>query len=400
MTPTAPAARTLWVGTYQRDGAVAGSGEGVWRVDVGPDGRFGTPHLATTLPAPSFLALHPSGRTLYAVGETDPGTLTALDVVDAADDPEAPRLVAAGSLASGGSFPCHVAAGPDAVWVANYGDGVAAVVPVDPATGAFRSDGVTAFPHAGGGPRTDRQDGPHAHSVTPAPAPRGPRGASGTGTGTGTGAGDSVLVADVGTDELRRYPAEPWKSPSATLDLALGGSPSARASDVAAILPPGAGARHVAVLPDGVLVVVGELDARLHVLVPDGARWAHAGAYPATAATTPDGLRPAPSHVALAGDLLTVGVRGADLLAVHRVRPAAPAGSAPTLEHLADVPLGAGAWPRHHAVVADGGEQALVVVANQGTSELAAVVLDRATGTGSVVGTLGLPTPPACVLEA
>jgi hypothetical protein len=110
-----------------------------------------------------------------------------------------------------------------------------------------------------------------------------------------------------------------------------------------------------------------------------------------------------PSHVVVtptgAGALLTVGVRGADVLAVHRVHDAD--GPAPTLEHLADIDLGAGAWPRHHEVLgpAEDGRW-IAVVARQGTNDLAAVLIDPDTGLGEIVDVLPLPTPPACVLEA
>lgn len=405
MTSDRAATRALWIGTYQREGASPGSGEGVWRVDVDlRTGAFGEPRLAVTLPAPSFLALHPSGRTLYAVGEDDPGTLTALEVLDAPDDAvgaegagpgeDAPAalLAAVGSLASGGTFPCHVLALDGEVWVANYGDGVAARLPVDPATGVPAAEGVATFRHHGSGPVTDRQEGPHAHFVHPA--------------------GAQVLVSDLGTDELRRYPT---------------GGPGDAGEDAAAtvVLPPGTGPRH-AVRCAGHLVVVGELDGRAHVLLPqpDGG-YEHLGSAPLVDldATLPEGTPVQASHVATSlaapDEALYVGVRGPDVLTVLTATPAGvEAGPGSVLDgvrwaHRADVPLGAGAWPRHHAVVDrgaarsdDGGPGALgphedlVVVALQGTSELVSVRVDPRTGAGQVAHRLPMPTPPACVLEA
>ncbi|OLT48041.1 hypothetical protein BJF88_03380 [Cellulosimicrobium sp. CUA-896] len=120
------------------------------------------------------------------------------------------------------------------------------------------------------------------------------------------------------------------------------------------------------------------------------------------------------------------------MLAVHAVVPA-PDGGAPTLEHLADTPVG-GAWPRHFAVLtptdatdaADAADAAaaaggvaggdhgarthdLVVVANQHddpgardgdgpTSNLALLRVARADGAGEVLDVLALPAP-ACVVE-
>lgn len=348
----------LWIGTYPKAEAAPGTGEGVWRVDVDADGRFTAGALAAPVASPSFLALDPSGRTLLAVTETEPGELTSFHVTDAG------TLAPAGSVASGGSSPCHVVGAPGAAWVANYGDGVAAVVPLsdDGALGEART-----FPHAGTGPVTERQEGPHAHFVHVW--------------------GDRVLVADLGTDELRTYPLD-------------GSGPG----EIAAVLPPGTGPRHLVELPDGTILLAGELDCRLHVLVPAGpGRLEHVGSVAITARTMADGAAGYPSHITVAGDLVHVGVRGPDVLSVLRVRAADDAGSSAgqpvgrlTIENVDDVDLGAGAWPRHHAVLADG---ALVVVAAQNTDALVAVRVDRASGKGEITDRLELPVP-ACVLEA
>lgn len=348
--------RHLWIGTYPA-GSTPGAGEGVWRVEVDPGtGAFGTPTLAAEVAAPSFLALHPQAPALYAVSETAPGRLTALHV--SGDGGLAPLR----GLASGGDSPCHVAATPRTVWVANYGDGAAAAV-------AVADDGTPATDHravhlgAGSGPVVDRQAGPHAHQVT--------------------AVGDHVLVTDLGADLVRRYPvdADPGRTPAE--------------DDVAARLPAGTGPRHLVVLPSGALVVVGELDAQLHVLVPSGTGWEHASAVP---------VRPGAvagedfgGHLTLSADgtRLHVGVRGPDVLAVHEVAD----GAAPTVTHLADTALGDSAWPRHHEVLAADGAE-LVVVALQGSSELVAVRLDAASGTGEVVSRVPWATPPACVVVA
>jgi len=359
----------LWVGTYPQPGGGPGSGESIWRVALGPDGAVEAAAPAAAATSPSFLALHPTGRTLYAVGETPAGTVTAFRVEDGgADEGGGVRLAPSGSLASGGDDPCHVLALGDTVWVANYGDGVAASVDVDPVTGDLAAEGVVAHPGVGSGPVVERQAGPHAHFVAEA--------------------GGDVLVCDLGADVVRRYPAV--------------GADAGAAADVAAVLPPGTGPRHLVTLPDGSLVVVGELDARLHVLVRNGDGWVPAAAVPISPAA--EAGRDYPAHVTLSGDgtRLHVGLRGADVLAVLRVT--LPDGGAPVLEHLADVPLGKGAWPRHHAVLSASGvgsdQPEIVVVALQDSSELATVRLDPATGTGEVVARHALPTPPACVLES
>ncbi|WP_125776274.1 lactonase family protein [Antribacter gilvus] len=358
--------RSLWIGTYPRPGAAPGTGEGVWRADLDlASGTFGQAARAADVASPSFLALHPSGRTLYAVTETQDGALAVLGLGAGGAEAAGPALV--GSVTSGGADPCHVVATMDHVWVANYSSGTATVWPVDDdgrLSGTWRT-----FGHAGSGPVTDRQEGPHAHFVHVQ--------------------ADRVLVSDLGTDELRAYP--------------LNGCGDGA---VVATLPPGTGPRHVVELPEGVLVVVGELDCRLHVLVPDGVEGGllrHAGSVPVTGAMSDDGSPGFPSHLALSpdGSRLYVGVRGPDVLAVLGVDGVV---GHPRLTHLADVPLGERVWPRHHAVL-DAPEADIVVVAAQGTTPegtfgLVAVRVDRTTGKGEVTGTLDLPVPAACVLEA
>lgn len=359
----------LWIGTYPTAGDAPGTGEGIWRVGIDPSGKFVGGELVAPVASPSFLALDPSGRTLVAVTETEAGGITSFRVSDAG------TLTPVGSAPSGGASPCHVVATEGSVWVANYGDGVVAVVPLaaDGAPGAPRT-----FPHEGTGPVVDRQEGPHAHFVHVW--------------------GDRVLVADLGADELRTYPLD-GGAPSGSADAAGG--------TVAAVLPPGTGPRHLVELADGTVLLVGELDCRLHVLVPAGpGRLEHVGSVAITARTMPDGAAGYPSHISVAGDLVHVGVRGPDVLSVLRVRDAAAAADGPgdgpgvvghlVVEHVSDVDLGSGAWPRHHAVLAD---RDLVVVAAQNTDELIAIRLDRVSGTGQITDRLELPVP-ACVLEA
>lgn len=371
--------RTLWIGTYPHP--ASDLQEGVWRVEVDVEqGVFVGGRLAATTPSPSFLALTapvPPGngatRTLYAVGEAQEGTISAFDVTQ---DGTLRRLGAA--VPTGGDSPCHVLARPGEVLVANYGDGVLAVVPT--ADDGALTGPARRYGHAGTGPDTDRQEGPHAHFVAD----------------DGEG---GVLVVDLGTDELRRHdPAAPEGTPP----------------EVVATFPPGTGPRHLAPLPGGHLVVVGELDAALFVLAPAGdGRYDVVARYPVTFAAAPDGGRSFPSHVEVTPDgaRVVVGVRGADVLAVHAVEPG-PDGAPPRLRHLADSPVG-GTWPRHLAVLLPvSGEEPthdLVVVANQQddpltagegpSSNLALLRVRRSDGLGEVLDVLALPAP-ACVVEA
>lgn len=390
------ATRALWIGTYPHP---TGGPEGVWRVELDADVVAGTGSFvggapAAPSPSASFLAL--DGATLYAVGETESGSVSAFAV-----GPDGGLERRGEPVATGGSFPCHVTVSGD-VLVANYGDGVLTVVPTadDGAFEAASDGGPRRQRHAGTGPVADRQEGPHAHFV----APLAHLGAADDGSG-------DVLVVDLGTDELRRH--DP-------------GAPDGTAPRVVATFPPGTGPRHLAALPSGHLVVVGELDPAVFVLAPvdgpDGARTYDVVArHDATHAPAPADGGNYPSHVAVTADgtRVLVAVRGADVLAVHAVEPGAE-GGVPALRHLADSPVG-GAWPRHFAVLSgdagEGGEvlHDLVVVANQNddplieravaagpeqpTSNLALLRVRRSDGAAHVLDVLALPSP-ACVVEA
>lgn len=354
-------ATTLWIGTFPHAGigTAAGLGEGVWRVGLDPStGALTAPRQVVTTPAPTFLAAHPSGRWVYAVGESVPGTVSALEV-----DPDGGLAVRA-TVASGGAAPCHLLATDEALYVANYVDGAVGVVPLAP-DGAFDPAVVAAgrpaqvFAHTGAGPDPDRQEGPHAHFVALTPDAR------------------HVLVADLGTDELRRW--------------VRGADGRLTPDGVAATLPPGTGPRHLAFAADGTrLHVVGELDAAVHVLEwhPRTATATHLQRVPAVPqAQAADGVRRSPSHVLLDGDRLLLGVRalglrGPDAVSVLDVRPDGSLG-APVTQPLD------GATPRHLAVV-----HGWTVVALQDAH--AVVVLDPH---GPEVSRVDLPSP-ACVVPA
>ncbi|WP_420836453.1 lactonase family protein [Cellulomonas endophytica] len=391
----------LLVGTYPAAGAgaPAGRGEGVWRVDLDPaDGSLHGPRLLLATPAPSFLRHDRAAGVVHAVGEASDGTVSALRVVPGPDGagPEGAGPDGAGpgalehlaTVPSGGADPCHlvrvdVPGGGAALLVANYSSGSLAVLPLvadGPAAGTFATDGPTqVLAGTGTGPRADRQEAPHAHFVAPAP-------------------GGVVLVVDLGTDRLRRL-----------RPTARDGRVHLVDEGVAATLPPGTGPRHLAVTPDGGhLLVVGELDGRLHVLAWDAATATASprGVVPLLPDDVPaadpaaDGApgaprRPLPAHVTLHGGRALVGVRGTDAPGTDRMVPvevgAGVGGPAGAVAGTAAVLPGA--WPRHHAVV--GGH---VVVALQRSDRVVALP----DGPGASVGPdaeVAIPAP-ACVVPA
>ncbi|NAZ83398.1 beta-propeller fold lactonase family protein, partial [Kineococcus sp. R8] len=178
--------------------------------------------VATPSPGDSPTFLAPAGRgRLHAAHEVADGRLSTRAFDGTAWSVQ-------GEVPSGGSSPCHVAVHPsgDLLVVANYGGSVGVVAARD---GVVR-DLVQTLTATGGGPVADRQEGSHPHSAT------------------FLGDGSSVVVADLGADELRVHAVD-----------RTAGRLSADPVQVVRTAP-GSGPRH-AVLRGDRLVVVGELDA-------------------------------------------------------------------------------------------------------------------------------------------
>lgn len=296
----------VWWGTYPEAGlgTPTGTGEGLWRQSPSDAVR------ALELPAPSFMVAHPRAPFLYAVSEDDASAVHVINVEDA----EAPRVQA--SLATGGAGACHVLIGDEAraLYVSHYGSGDLVVIPLTDDGHFAVEEPAQRFHHEGSGPVTDRQEASHAHFA-----------------GFGPG-GHHVLVADLGTDELRRYALRP----DGLLDD----------HGIAAELPGGSGPRHFVVRGEH-LYVACELSSTIAMLRWDGAAGeAHTVSLePATTAPPRSVDANFPSHIVQHGDSILIGVRGSDVIAIHDVSPEG-------YLHYRGA-FDAGHWPRHFAIVGD-----------------------------------------------
>ncbi|UXY31415.1 lactonase family protein [Streptomyces sp. HUAS TT20] len=205
--PKASGPHPLYLGTYTsaEDG---GTGIGLATYDPATGAITGDGTL-TGVADPSYLAVHPNGRTLYAVNEREDGGVTAVRLADR-------RIL--GSRSTGGAAPCHVSVHPSGRWLlsANYGSGSVAVHPID-AFGALgeHTDVVT---HSSPAPGPGQQE-PHAHQFVTSPD------------------GGHVLAVDLGTDTVYSYRLEPAKG--TLTEVARSGT------------RPGAGPRHLTFHPGG-----------------------------------------------------------------------------------------------------------------------------------------------------
>jgi 6-phosphogluconolactonase len=230
----APADECLvYVGTYTGKGS-----EGIYAYRFDPaTGETSSLGLAARTDNPSFLAVDPNGRFLYAVNEVDTFRKEPTGAVSLfAIDRQSGKLKQLQQVSSLGGGPAHVSLDRSAryLMVANYNGGSVAVFPIGKDGRLGRH---TAFVHnAGSSVDPERQAGPHAHFIQVTPDNR------------------FAITADLGLDKLlvHRFDA---KTGSLTP-----GTPGFAAVD------PGAGPRHFAFAPSGkFLYVVNELVSTVSV---------------------------------------------------------------------------------------------------------------------------------------
>src|ERR1700728_2450779 len=220
----APAAHKkyfVYVGTYTAEAGSTSKGIYAYRFDS--DTSELTPiGVAAETTNPSFLAVHPNYRFLYAVNETGNYQGQKSGAVSAfAIDRATGKLKLLNQVASKGADPAYITVDRSGkyVLVANYTGGSVAVFPV---LEDGRLGEASAFiQHTGHGADPERQEGPHAHSIDLSPDNR------------------FAIVDDLGLDETLVY-----KFDSAKGSLVPDEPAFAKAD-------PGAGPRHFALHPSG-----------------------------------------------------------------------------------------------------------------------------------------------------
>ena len=345
---TAPHDPLLFVGSYA---APDQPGVHVFTSDD-PAARPERVGAATGLVNPSFLLPHPAGHTLYAVAETDPGSVAALAIEWMGDDIV---LRSVHGKASGGAHPCHLAIDHRGRWitVANYTGGTVSVLRIAP-DGSL-GEVVNTVRHAGSGPNSARQEAPHPHATVFSPDDR------------------FLVVADLGIDQLVIYRVDP--------------ATGALAEHRSIATAPGAGPRHLVFSPRGShLHVVNELDNTLASY-----RWDEAAGDASVigvASTLED--RAAPGQAAAVvvspdGGTIFASNRGPDSLAVMRFDDT----GGPSM--FRNVGAG-GTWPRDMALDPRG---TVMVVANRRSNTVIGVDLE----TGAPLWSLDVDEPSSIALS-
>ncbi len=208
----------VYFGTY-----TGKSSKGIYRSELDlATGKLTPPVLAGEAVNPSFLAIAPNQKFLYAVGEVNDvngkkgGGVSAFAIDSATGD-----LKMLNQQSSVGAGPCHIVVdrtGKVAL-VANYGGGSAAALPIQ-ADGKL-GEATSFVQHKGSSINPGNQAAPHAHSVNV------------------DGANRFAMVADLGIDKVMVYRLDPDKGTITAND-----PPSAS-------VEAGSGPRHFAFHPNG-----------------------------------------------------------------------------------------------------------------------------------------------------
>jgi 6-phosphogluconolactonase len=354
--PSAAKRYLVYVGTYTTK--TASKGIYAFRYDAS-SGKLTPIGVAAETPDPSWVAIHPSGKFLYAVNEAGKNSMVSAFAIDSGSG----KLTLLNQLPALGEDPCYLSFDRTGkyVFVANYTSGNVVVFPIGSdsklgsATANIRDEGTL-------GPNKERQEGPHAHWIE-------------------TSAGNRyAYVSDLGLDKVLIY----------KFDVASGqlANPDPKQQDAfSATLPPGAGPRHVAFSRKGdFMYVLGEVQSTVTVFAND-ARAKYRAIQ--TISALPKGFsgRNDAAEIIMHPNakFLFTSNRGHDSIAVFRVNP-----TTGKLTAVADFSI-EGKEPRHFAIDPSGN---YLLVEDQLSDKIVTFRVDQKTGALTATGdSVEIPSP-------
>jgi len=349
-----------YIGTYTRQ-----KSKGIYAYRFAPaSGKLTAIGLVGETVNPSFLAVHPNQRFLYAANEvgTYQGQPTGSISAFAIDQATA-QLKPLNQVSSKGSGPCHVALDHTGKWLfaANYNSGSVAAYPV-------HDDGTlgeaSAFVQHSGSSANQRQSGPHAHEITISADNR------------------FVLVNDLGLDQILVYRLDPVKG-----TLAPNDPPFVK-------LAPGSGPRHMAFGKGGRFAyAINEILLTVTAFRYDAGRGSltELQTVPASPETFAGPKSGAEIAVHPNGKFLYSSNRGPDNIAIFRID--AKKGTLTAVER---VPT-QGKTPRNFAIDPTGG---YLFAANQDSDNVVVFRIDKGTGHLTPAGNVLDVGAPVCVVFA
>ena len=360
----APKEFFVYFGTY-----TGPKSKGIYRsrLDV-VTGKLSPAEVAAECSSPAFLAVHPTGKFLYAIDESsDPATKPGRGLAAYSLDQKIGALALLNQQTAGGSGPCHLAVdhAGQSVLVANYGGGSVAAVPLQP-DGRLGALG-TFIQHTGSSVNATRQKGPHAHVIVVAPDNR------------------FALTADLGLDKILVY----------RLDAAKG--TLAANTPAFATVPPGSGPRHLAFHPGGKFVyVINEMLCTMSVFRYEAARGELTELQSISTLPPGEAVQPGTSTAEVvvhpSGKFLIGSNRGHNTIAVFAIDQ-----KTGRLTHIENQPT-LGKTPRHFAVDPTG---TWLLAENQDSDNVVVFRIDQKSGRLAPTGqSLAVPSPVCAVFVA
>jgi len=354
----------IYVGTYTEAGSES---KGIYAYRFDSDtSRIVPIGMAAETINPSFLAVHPNRRFIYAVNEVSNYKGEKSGAVSAfATDQATGKLTLLNQVASRGADPCYISldkAGKH-VLVANYGGGSVVVFPL---LGDGRLGEASALvQHVGHGANPQRQEAPHAHSIDVSPDNR------------------FAVVDDLGLDESKVY----------SFDSAMGSldAGDAKVNNRIAKAEPGAGPRHFAFHPNGKFAyVLNEMASTVSVFRYDAAKGEMQPLQ--TISSLPQGFsghsEAAEIQVHSSGKFLYASNRGHDSIAVFAIDK--DKGTVTPIEFVSTK----GESPRHFEIAPNG---SLLFAANEKSDNIVVFHLNPQTGRLTATGKVLEVPQPVCV---
>lgn len=351
-------AQLLHVGTYSvRDS------EGIYTLRFDPKtGKFTPVATMRNERSPSFLAISPKGKTLYAVNEADGAGATRAGAISAYQrDPKTGALIFLNEKSAFGRGPCHISIDKTGRWaiISNYVSGNWLVYGLLPDGSLGELTDSLSF--AGSGPNTSRQERPHVHSATISADNR------------------FVYIADLGTDKLHCYNLN-----------AQTGKLTPNAVPVIDVKP-GSGPRHFTIHPNGRFAYLAEeLTSSVAVLSRDpktGSLTLMQDQVPSLPADFASENTHADIHTDPAGRHLYVSNRGHNSLSIFAINADG------TVKLIGHQPVN-GAKPRNFMVHPSG---QFILVANQDTDNIVVFRRDPKTGLLTETGEQAKVPSPVCL---
>jgi 6-phosphogluconolactonase len=349
----------VYIGTYTSP-QTKSQGIYVFRFDTST-GKLTAGGLAAEAVSPSFVNLHPNGKYLYAVAETNNtggqrgGAVSAFAV-----DHATGKLKLLNTVSSRGAGPCYVRTDlkGKVLFVANYGSGSVAAMPIKEDGSLGEAVGFAQHTGTGGDPR--RQKGPHAHSINPSPDNK------------------YAMAADLGLDKILIYKFDE------KADLTPNDPPFAS-------VPPASGPRHFTFHPKGRFAyAINEMGNTVSAFSYDSSRGA---LHPIeTVGTLPKDFT-GTSYTAEvlahpSGKWLYGSNRGHDSISLFNIDP-----QKGTLTLVEQTPTG-GKTPRNFGIDPTG---SYIIAANQASNNLVVFRIDQKTGKLTPTGETADVGGPVCV---